>query len=421
MGHEHQGRKEYTMPQFLGVVLLLVGLPPLVYYLWICARFYEGALQAPATAAAWAELLGHVPGPTWPAVGIFAFWFLLQAALQLWAPGRIRQGTPLADGSRLDYQLNGWFSFCFSLATIVALVATGLVPATIVYDHFGPLLTVVNIFAFTLTAYLYLDGLRTGFDPSTTGNPVYDFFLGVKLNPRIGRFDWKYFCESRPGLIGWLVFNFSMAAAQYERHGFVSVPMVMVVAFQFLYVADYFWHEEAILTTWDIKHEKFGWMLVWGDLVWVPFTYSLQALYLVEHAHALPWYGVAGIVALNMFGYYLFRSANIQKHRFRSDPETVIWGRKPEYIRTGRGALLLTSGWWGVARHINYLGDLMMALAWCLPTGFNHVLPYFYIFYFTILLVQREWRDNALCAAKYGADWVEYCRRVRWRILPGVY
>ena len=61
--------------------------------------------------------------------------------------------------------------------------------------------------------------------------------------------------------------------------------MVLVVAFQFLYIADYFWNEPAILTTTDIVHDKFGFMLAFGDLAWVPLTYSLQAFYLIEHVH----------------------------------------------------------------------------------------------------------------------------------------
>jgi Delta14-sterol reductase len=39
---------------------------------------------------------------------------------------------------------------------------------------------------------------------------------------------------------------------------------------------------------------------------------------------------------------------------------------------------------------MNYLGDLLMALAWCLPALFLHPLPYFYFVYFLILLVHRE-------------------------------
>ena len=62
-----------------------------------------------------------------------------------------------------------------------------------------------------------------------------------------------------------------------------------------------------------------------------------------------------------------------------------------------------------------------MGLAWCLPAGFAHPLPYFYIFYFTILLVHREWRDNTTCRDKYGTDWDTYCAKVRWRIVPGIY
>ena len=34
---------------------------------------------------------------------------------------------------------------------------------------------------------------------------------------------------------------------------------------------------QAILTTMDITTDGFGYMLAFGDLTWVPFTYSLQA------------------------------------------------------------------------------------------------------------------------------------------------
>lgn len=38
-------------------------------------------------------------------------------------------------------------------------------------------------------------------------------------------------------------------------------------------------------------------------------------------------------------------------------------------IHTSTGKSLLVSGWWGFVRHPNYLGDLVMALAWSLPCG----------------------------------------------------
>jgi protein-S-isoprenylcysteine O-methyltransferase Ste14 len=74
-----------------------------------------------------------------------------------------------------------------------------------------------------------------------------------------------------------------------------------------------------------------------------------------------------------------------------------------------------------MGRHVNYLGDLMMGLAWCLPCGFTRPVPYFYVVYLAVLLVHRERRDHARCAETYGPDWDAYCARVRWRIVPGLY
>lgn len=38
-------------------------------------------------------------------------------------------------------------------------------------------------------------------------------------------------------------------------------------------------------------------------------------------------------------------------------------------METATGKKLLVSGWWGMCRHPNYLGDLIMATAWSLPCG----------------------------------------------------
>jgi protein-S-isoprenylcysteine O-methyltransferase Ste14 len=400
----------------LAFALGLLVLPAAVWYTTIAIQHYGGHLVWPDTA-----FLAHIQAPTPLTVGLYVGWFALQMGFAALLPGKRVYGQPLPDGRRLPYRLNGLLSHVLTLALAVGLVATEVLPATLFYDHLDALISTANLLVFALSGYMLWLGRRQATEAERERNLLEAYFVGAALSPRNGGFDWKFVCESRPGMILWVLIDFSLMAAQYRAHGSVSNSMWLVCAMQLLYVSDYFVVEDAVLTTWDIRHEPFGFMLCWGCLVWVPFTFSLQALYLVQHPVDLPLAAAVGIVALNMLGYAIFRASNLQKHQFRSDPSTRIWGREARYIQTEYGTKLLTSGWWGVSRHSNYLGDLTMGLAWCLTTGFNAILPYFYFIYFVILLVHRERRLNKHCARKYGKDWEQYESQVRWRILPFVY
>jgi protein-S-isoprenylcysteine O-methyltransferase Ste14 len=408
-----------------GTAFWMVFLPVVVYYLFFSVRFNNGDLLPHSSIdyAPFGSFLDSIT-PTWKATAIYFSWFFFQMVLQAFIPGKTVEGRPVTDGSLLKYRLNGLVSFIITLVAVGAALWFKLIDFNIVYDNFGAMISVVTIFSYVFSLFLYFFGYKTNQVDRVTGNFIHDYWMGVPLNPRIPPvtgFDLKFFCEARPGLILWVLINFFLMGVQYTKLGFVTLPMILVCAFHFIYIADYFWNEPAILTTTDIMHDKFGWMLVFGDLGWVPFTYVVQAFYLIDHAHDLPIWGAALIVVLNFLGYYIFRAVNIQKHHFRQNPEKPIWGKKPEYIKTKQGNLLLVSGFWGWSRHFNFLGDICMALAWCLPCLFGSVVPYFYVIYFVLLLIHRERRDNKRCAIKYGTDWDEYVKRVRWRIIPGIY
>ena len=82
----------------------------------------------------------------------------------------------------------------------------------------------------------------------------------------------------------------------------------------------------------------------------------------------------------------------------------------------------MVSGFWGVARHVNYLGELLMASALALSLGYpGAIWPWLYPVYYLALLVPRQIADDRRCAQKYGALWVEYRRAVPYRIVPGIY
>ncbi|XP_029589418.1 delta(14)-sterol reductase LBR isoform X2 [Salmo trutta] len=357
--------------------------------------------------------------------GMVVLWLLFQALLYVLPVGKVVEGMPLKNGERLKYRMNTLYAFVLTVAALGAAVHHKI-DLGYIHSHFLQLAVSSLLCSVLLSVYLYVrsrwatqDLLAPG---GNSGSVIYDFFMGSELNPRIKGFDLKYFCELRPGLIGWLVINAAMALAEMQLHhlDYPSPAMILVNCFHLLYVLDAFWHEEGVLSYMDITHDGFGFMLAFGDLMWVPFTFSLQAYYLVHHPNhlSLPW--IVGIVTLNVIGFSIFRKANSQKNCFRRNPSDPTLSHL-KTIPTATGKSLLVSGLWGLVRHPNYLGDLIMALAWSLPCGFTHILPYFYVIYLSILLVHREARDEAQCRRKYGSAWDDYCREVRYRIIPRVY
>jgi len=294
---------------------------------------------------------------------------------------------------------------------------------TWMWDNYVYILTGSFIFATLLATYVYTASFFTGeilSEHGDMGNPIYDWFIGRPLNPRIGMLDLKEFSELRPGMILWLILNFTFLAHQYSAIGRVTDSMLLVNGFQAWYVVDSFINEPAVLTTMDITTDGFGYMLAFGDLTWVPFVYSLQARYLAMYPLDLGMWGVLGVLAVQAVGYCVFRGSNGEKNKFRTNPNNPAV-KHLKFIETKSGSKLLVTGWWGVARHINYLGDWIMAWAWCLPTGFATPVTYFYVAYFAVLLIHRDRRDEAKCRSKYGKDWDRYTKIVPWRIIPGMY
>lgn len=368
------------------------------------------------------------------------------------------------------------------LAAGTLLQGADFIVWTYIWDNFARLLTSNILLAYFLATYCYLSSfsVKSGNAENRelaagghSGNMLYDWFIGRELNPRInipiiGEIDIKAWMELRPGLLGWVVLDCAFIAAQYRNYGYITDSILIVTAAQGLYVFDAYYMEPAILTTIDIISDGFGFMLAFGDIVWVPFVYSMQTRYLAVHPVMLGWWNILVFSILGL-GYAIFRGANNEKNRFRTNPNDPRI-KHLESITTKAGTKLLVSGWWGTARHINYLGDWLLSWSYSLPTGlagyevyrgaqalaikaastvqhgqdlppgghqmitpesivvapgeargWGMIVTYFYLIYFAVLLIHRERRDEEKCRRKYGADWQEYTRRVPSRIIPYVY
>jgi len=432
----------------LGALLIMLVTPLLAFYFYIVAFSFDCSLSAPIIGL-WQgeigiqELWEALPSFSFGAWKIVGLWLLMQLVLALvpdilhlflprYRGGRIK-GSVTPAGNRHTYQINGLQAWVVAhLLFLFGIIYLGWFSPTIVFDNWGGILWVANIIGYSLAIFVFIKAYFFPSHPNDrkfSGNWLYDFYMGIELNPRIGPLDLKLFFNGRPGIVAWSLINISFAAAQYQLYGYVTNSMILVNFLQGLYILYFFWEERWYLNTIDIHHDHFGWMLAWGDSVWLPYMYTLQGLYLVFHPVQLPVFYALSVLAFGLLGFWIFFTANNQKDRFRqSDGNTLIWGERPDYIAcqytaadgTQRSSKLLTSGWWGAARHMNYTGDLIGSLSWSLSCGFAHLFPYFYMFFITILLVHRCFRDEQRCLAKYGNNWEKYCAKVRYRLIPGV-
>ena len=327
-------------------------------------------------------------------------------------PGRQIDG-PNSDGKSRVYKLNGLALYLIVLIAASLAQVSGWFTLSVLHTHFAALFVVANVFAFALSGWLYFRGRQ---NENVSSGPWRGFFFGIDANPTCLGVDLKFF-SYRPSLIGLALFNVSFAVVQYETYGELTLAMMLYQAFTFIYVFSYFQFEKGMVHTWDMISERFGWMLVWGDYVLVPFFYSLVGWWLVHPSEALHPIAAAAIVLLFGFGFWLFRGANQQKHRFKRNPETKIWG-KPARSLDGR---LLISGFWGVGRHLNYTGEICVYFAFTLTAGFDSWVPYLLPAWLTVLLCHRSKRDEQRCRTKYGELWERYTQRVRFSMVPFIF
>ncbi|KAI9927473.1 hypothetical protein MW887_003087 [Aspergillus wentii] len=370
-----------------------------------------------------------------PSILAYAIWTLFQAVLFTFLPGSLELGLPTPSGKRLSYKINGLAAWVVTLGSMVVAHYTGLVPMTFIADHWEGLVWTVNIYSlvalviFHLKAYCWPDSPE---DDTSTGFFFTDFLNGIEFNPRFGKhWDIKHFHSTRAGgVIIWNVVDFAFAAAQYYSLGYLTNSMVLAVVLRLLVVLDFFANEKWFIGTLDIAYEHFGFYYIYGYSAFMPVLYTLQAQYLYRHPESLSTLSIVLITVAWVAGWALTLWANYHKDITReSQGECTIWGEKAKTItcsyQTAGGkthkSQILYSGWWGVVRHANYLGNIIFTYALCATCGFQSVYPWTEAIFVTGVMVHRCLRDEKKCLSKYGAQWEEYCKRVPWRLIPGIF
>jgi 7-dehydrocholesterol reductase len=219
----------------------------------------------------------------WQLIGCFAGFEL---ALMRLIPGRVFKATCTATGHVPEYIANGFQCYVISIATLFGLYYHEVFDPAEVYDKMPVLLSSMNAFALAFCAFLTFKGLYfpSTKDSGSNGSFVVDYFWGTELYPRVLGFDVKQSTNCRFGMMFWQIGILCYGFKQYQLlGGHLSSSMAVSILVQTVYIAKFFWWETGYFCSMDIQHDRAGYYICWGCLVWVPSMYTVHTAFLVEH------------------------------------------------------------------------------------------------------------------------------------------
>ncbi|CAL4074102.1 unnamed protein product [Meganyctiphanes norvegica] len=353
------------------------------------------------------------------AIGMALGFVALQLLLSLLPIGKV---VELKNGAKI--RCNGYIVLLLTLGVVPVLMHLGF-NVLVVYTHYRHLLVTFVALAVLLSLVMYIRGGYAALDmrnpKGNTGKILPDFFHGRELTPALGsRIDLMHILF-RIMCMGTILINVIFVIKDIQgNQGQYSPTQLVASIFQILFMVDYIWFEECLFTTFVYQHWGLGLMAINGLLA-DPFFISITTRFILNHRTEMEWYFLVGIAAVNLVGYSIMRGSVSQKHILRSNPNDPAV-QNLESIPTAAGNRLLVSGWWGIVRHPNYLGELLIILSWTLICGIKYALPWVF---FLLYLVSKYFLQirpvEAFCQKKYGAAWDSYTSRVRSRLIPKVF
>lgn len=346
--------------------------------------------------------------------------YLYITALNALVPGRWVTGyvTKPNSSEKLRYRLNGLQVLIIVVLSWGLLGYWGYMPWDWLYVHRWEGLLGAIVFGLVFSFAIVIPS------PAVKSSFLTDFFLGRLENPQLwgGRIDAKMWLY----LVGAILLELNVLSFTAHHHllygAEASNGIFLSAALLTFFVVDYLTFEEVHLYTYDFFAERVGFKLGWGCIAFYPFFYSIPLWSTVElpttHFSTL---GLIGCALVFFSGWGLSRGANMQKYFFKKDPTQTFLGIVPATISDGERTLLV-NGFWGLSRHINYLGEILMATGIVLATGHPLTIwPWLYPLYYVALLFPRQMDDDKRCAMKYGALWDEYVKKVPYKIIPYLY
>ncbi len=419
-------------------LFLMISTPLFAFLFWFTATTLDGAITSLIHFFATKGLFNGfylILSPvffgskfSWSVIGVFS---AIEILLMKIVPGKTYFGPTTAMGNRPVYKENGFACFLITLALFLA--ASIYIPSfnpALFYTRMGEFIGALNLFSLAFCAFLYLKGryFPSSSDHGVSKNLIFDFYWGTELYPRIFGIDLKQWTNCRFGMMSWPLIILSFIYYQNQTSG-VQLGLIVSVALQLLYVAKFFIWEKGYMRSIDIMHDRAGYYICWGCLVWVPVVYTSPALYIANLPETLNYITAFLIFAVGAAAILANFWCDYQRMIYREEYQKTKKLLSVGYIEAiskeggdrGNKYPLITTGLWGISRNFRYVLELLGAFFWTLPAAFFLPLPWFYFLFLTILLVDRANRNDLRCHRRYKEDWGLYCKEVPYKMLPWIY
>jgi protein-S-isoprenylcysteine O-methyltransferase Ste14 len=345
--------------------------------------------------------------------------YVVITLLHVVIPAKRRPGYLINDatGEVYTYRTNGRFVLAASILIWFALGYVNVVPYTWLYETrwWG----LIGALAIGL-AFAFIIVLRY---PSTGKSFGADLWFGRAKDVQIN----NGFVDAKVWLyvVGAVLLQLnvlSFAAYHLANVHPINPGFLLGCGMLTWFCIEYLIFERVHLWTYDFIAERVGFKLGFGCLAFYPYFYSVALAFTAELPDpGLPIWLTVLFGVLFLTGWVLTRGSNMQKFFFKVTPHKRFFWVTPEAITDGKNSLLV-NGFWGVSRHVNYLGETLQAVAIALAAGYFGVWQvWLYPIYYIGLFISRQLDDDKVCHAKYGALWEEYTARVKYRIIPRVY
>ncbi|CAF3522949.1 unnamed protein product, partial [Adineta steineri] len=181
------GKEEKEFGGTPGAIGLIIFSHFVPFYFALSLQYSSGGLYFPSSFDTLLQNFKETCSPTWSAFFLYTGFCLLQLIFAATLPGLVIKGLPVPteNNRQYTYNCNALTSWYVTLVLVAVLHLTGIIRLTILADQFGSVLCVAVICADILSVIIHFYAIQTKKTCRMTHSPIYDFFMGVWLNPRI--------------------------------------------------------------------------------------------------------------------------------------------------------------------------------------------------------------------------------------------